>query len=280
MVRSTRQSVKITRKTCAHRLRPKQQQPPPWPLPLSTLPYVFFILANNTNLQDPPFSLEENGSGKRLATHLEKVSLKYSSFSPSAGSYQLIVTFISTHTDNMTLHEISDICFSNMDMMISCRPSPPSLRDKKAATFYSLWISSLLLLLLFLLLSITITTFEKLSTGHFSFNFNFNAVLSVYKCWNQSSWSHSCCCCCCCLFSKEAAAFVLQNANPESFTGDIAMQIILHLLLLHKNQKNKKKNKGIMAWWLFFFLLCCCCCCCFFFFFFFLIMASSNQQQQ
>jgi hypothetical protein len=116
-------------------LRPKQQQPPPWPLPLSTLPYVFFILANNTNLQDPPFSLEEAGSGKRLATHLEKVSLKYSSFSPSAGSYQRIVTFISAHTDNMTLHEISDMCFSNTDIMISCRPSPPSLRDKKAATF-------------------------------------------------------------------------------------------------------------------------------------------------
>jgi hypothetical protein len=53
------------------------------------------------------------------------------------------------------------------------------------------------------------------------------------------------------LCSKEAAAFVLQNANPESFTGDIAVQIILHLLLLHNNKKKKKKknktNKGIMA---------------------------------
>lgn len=143
------------------------------------------------------------------------------------------------------------MCFSNMDMMISCRPSPPSLRDKKAATFIaSESQASCCCCSSFSFSPLLLHHLKSCQLVISASNFNFNSVLSVYKCWNQSSWSHSCCCCDGgCLFSKEAAAFVLQNPNPESFIGDIAVQIILHLLLLHKNQTQKKNktNKGIMA---------------------------------
>jgi hypothetical protein len=50
------------------------------------------------------------------------------------------------------------------------------------------------------------------------------------------------------LFSKEAAAFVLQNTNPESFTGDIAMQIILHLYYCTRTKPKKKKKQTRGSW--------------------------------